>query len=79
MVAPVIQKIAAEYKGKLLTVKVNVDQKPQVAARYNVSSIPTLMLFHQGKVLMRRAGAVPYEALKSEIDQHLSISGKSFP
>ena len=71
MVSPLIEKIASEYKGKLLTVKVNVDKKKHIAARYEITSIPTIMLFKKGKPVMRHSGAVPYEDLKAEIDKAL--------
>ena len=71
MVSPAIQRIASEFKGRVLTVKVNVDQKPHVAAQYRISSIPTIMLFHRGQVLMSLAGALPYEALRAEVAKHL--------
>ncbi len=72
MVSPVIQQLAQEYKGKLLTIKVNVDHKQHVAAQYQISSIPTIMMFHKGKTLMRVAGALPYHALKSEIEKNIN-------
>jgi len=65
---PTIEKIAREYKGRLRVVKVNVDLKPQISAQYGIQSIPTIMLFHRGNILMRQSGALPYEALKSQID-----------
>jgi thioredoxin 1 len=70
-VSPAIQKIAAEFKGRLLTVKVNVDQKPHVAGKYQISSIPTIMMFDKGQVRMRLTGALPYNALKAEIQKYL--------
>ena len=72
MLSPTIEKIAGELKGRLLTVKVNVDQKPHVASQYNIRSIPTVMLFHRGQGIMRMMGAQPYEVLKAEIIKHLS-------
>ena len=71
MVSPAIERIASELKGRILTVKVNVDKKPHVAARYEVSGIPTIMLFHKGKTLMRLTGALPYETLKAEVEKYL--------
>jgi len=71
MVSPTIQKIASELKGRVLTVKVNVDQKQFIAAQYQIQSIPTIMLFQKGKILMRLEGALPYKALKSEIEKRL--------
>ncbi len=72
MVSPTIQRMASEYKGKLLTVKVNVDQKPHISGRYQITSIPTIMMFHRGQILMRVTGALPYEALKSEVEKRLN-------
>jgi len=71
MMSPVIERIATEFKGRLLTVKVNVDTKPDVASRYQVTSIPTIMLFYKGQVLMQRSGAMPFETLREEIERHL--------
>lgn len=67
VVSPIIQQLAVEFKGKLLTIKVNVDKKPHLAAQYQIQSIPTIMMFHKGQLVMRLAGAYPYEALKAEI------------
>ena len=50
MVSPTIQRIASEYRERLLTVKVNVDQKPQLSERYQITGIPTIMMFHQGQI-----------------------------
>lgn len=71
MVSPTIERIAKELKGKLLTVKVNVDRKQEVAARYQIQSIPTIMMFRAGEVVMRLEGALPYDAMKAEIERRL--------
>jgi thioredoxin 1 len=68
-VSPTIQQIAGEFKGKLITVKVNVDKKPHIAAQYQIQSIPTIMLFHKGNILKRFTGALPFDTLKNEIQQ----------
>lgn len=70
MVTPVIKKIAREYSGRLTTVKVNVDQKPQIAGKYAIRSIPTIMMFWNGQPIMQAVGAQSYEQLKQQIDQH---------
>lgn len=70
-VSPAIQQIAAEFKGRVLTVKVNVDKRQNIAAQYQISSIPTIMLFHKGEIRMRLTGALPYDALKTEIQKYL--------
>ena len=73
-VAPVIEQIAREYKGKIVVVKVDVDRKQHVAARYRVQSIPTIMLFYRGETLARQSGALPYGALKQLVDEGLAKS-----
>jgi thioredoxin 1 len=67
MVSPVIQRISKELRGKLLTVKVNIDRKPELAARYSVTSIPAIMLFYKGEVVMRLVGAHPYANIIREL------------
>jgi thioredoxin len=71
MVSPVIAQLAKEYRGRLTTVKINTEKKPAIAAQYSIQSIPTIMMFHRGKQLMRLQGAYPYEALKAEINKNL--------
>jgi thioredoxin len=73
MMSPTIDKIAAEFKGKMTVVKINVDQKGRLASEYQITAIPTIMLFHRGKVLLRKTGAFPFEALKAEINSHLAV------
>jgi thioredoxin len=71
-VSPVVERIAKEYSGRIMTVKVNVDKSPAVAGHYDVSSIPTIMLFSKGRPVMRVLGARPYEELKRQVDQNLT-------
>lgn len=71
MVGPTIERLARDYTGRLLTVKVNIDRRPQVAERYAVESIPTIMMFWQGEPVMRLLGAQPYESIKREIERFL--------
>lgn len=70
-VAPVVKQLAAEFKGRLIVVKVNVDQQPEAASRYQVQSIPALMLFHKGELKWRTAGALSYPQLKAEVTKVL--------
>ncbi len=67
MVSPTIARLAGEFKDRLVTVKINTEKKPAIAGKYSIQSIPTIMLFHKGKQLMRLQGAYPYDALKSEL------------
>ena len=71
-IAPVVDEIASEYNGRLKVVKVNVDDHDQIAIRYNVRSIPTLMLFHDGQEVERLVGAYPKPVLLSKIQKHIS-------
>ncbi len=73
MVSPVIQKLAGEYKGRLVTVKIDTDRKPALAGQWQITGVPTIMLFHKGKVLMRLSGAYPYQQLKAEIEKGLKL------
>ncbi len=61
MVSPVIERLAGKYAGKLKVVKVNVDDNQNLAMRFNVMSIPTIMLFKSGQMLDQAIGAAPSE------------------
>jgi len=56
MVEPIIDKLAEEYQGKVKVGKLNVDKNPQIAAKYMVMSIPTVILFKEGKEVGRKVG-----------------------
>lgn len=56
MIAPIVKEIADEYDGKILVGKVNVDEEPDLTMQYNVSSIPTLMVFKNGQLVNRAVG-----------------------
>ena len=58
-VAPVLEEVAGELKGKLKIVKLNVDENPETAAKYQIQSIPTLMIFKNGELASRQIGAAP--------------------
>jgi thioredoxin 1 len=68
-ISPSIQRLAREFSGRLLTVKVNIDRKPDIAEKFEVQSIPTIMLFWQGTPRMRLTGAYPYEVIKKNIEE----------
>jgi len=71
MVAPVVSEIAEEYKGKLKVGKLNTDEEPEIAVRYGIMSIPTLMIFKNGEVVDQIIGAVPKEYLVEKLKQVL--------
>src|SRR6202790_392664 len=62
-VAPVLEEVAGELKGKLKIVKLNVDENPETAAKYAIQSIPTLMIFKNGEMASRQIGALPKQNL----------------
>ena len=68
--APVIDALADEYAGRVKVVKLNVDEAPEVASRYSIFSIPTLLLFRGGQVVEQQVGFRPREELKAILDTH---------
>jgi thioredoxin 1 len=72
MVAPMLEEIAEDKLGTLRVVKVNVDDNPRTAQRYQVMSIPTLLLFKNGEPQSRIVGARPKSQILSEVEPHLS-------
>ena len=64
MVAPVLQQISQDYAGKLKVAKVNVDDNGEIAQKFNIVSIPTLLLFKDGEVVGQQVGAVPRETIE---------------
>jgi thioredoxin 1 len=67
MVAPALSEIAKEYDGKAKIGKLNVDEQPDLAARFNIVSIPTMLLFKDGEVVQQQVGAAPKEQLETLI------------
>ncbi|MGH9003095.1 MAG: thioredoxin [Acidimicrobiia bacterium] len=67
MIAPVLEEIAKEHAGKITIVKLNVDDNPDTARRFEVMSIPTLMLFNQGSLEKRLVGARNKTQLMAEL------------
>ena len=72
MVAPIVDEVSKEYTGKLKVLKLNTDENPDVAGKYRIMGIPTLMFFKDGKTVDQIVGAVPKSQLKSKIDALLS-------
>jgi thioredoxin 1 len=68
MLAPVIEQLAEEYDGRVIVVKVDVDQNQELAAQYNVMSIPTVFLFKDGKAVDQKVGAFPIADYRKMID-----------
>jgi thioredoxin 1 len=68
MVAPVVEKLAETYDGKVKFCRLNVDENPQTAVKYGIMSIPTLMFFKEGQIVDTVVGAVPERTLQPKID-----------
>ncbi|MDP3296305.1 MAG: thioredoxin [Thermodesulfovibrionia bacterium] len=71
MVAPTVEELSKEYEGKAKFVKVNTDENPDLASRYKIRGIPTLMFFKNGQIVDQVVGAVPKAHLKAKIDSLL--------
>lgn len=71
MVSPVIDQIAEEYEGKIKIAKVNVDENPELAGKYDIMSIPSVFLFHNGKKVDGVIGARPKQTFEAMIKKHL--------
>ena len=71
LIAPILEELATTYDGKLRIVKVDVDESPDVARRYEIMSIPTLVLFHDGVVKKRMIGAKGKGQLVQELAEFL--------
>lgn len=73
MVAPILDKLAREYEGKLVIAKVNTDENNQWAIKYGVQGIPTMLFVFDGKLVHKQVGAMPEAALRQIVDQFLSV------
>jgi thioredoxin 1 len=71
MVGPLVDSIAAEYEGKAKVMKLDVDSNPEVAGRYGVRSIPTLMVFKGGELVETAVGARPKPAIEKLLEPHV--------
>lgn len=72
-VAPVLDKLAKEFAGKLLVAKVNTDEQQEWAGRYNVQGIPTMLFVANGKIVHRQVGALPEKMLRDVVGQFLDV------
>jgi thioredoxin 1 len=72
LVAPAIDSLASEYQGRVKVGKLDVDENQDVAGRYGVRSIPTLIVFKGGEVVEQRVGALPQSELAQLLDQQLA-------
>lgn len=64
MIAPIIEELAVEYEGKVKIAEVNVDVAGELAQKFNVTSIPTLLLFNKGELVKNQVGAIPKPSIE---------------
>jgi thioredoxin 1 len=72
MVAPVLERVAQQYAGKVTVAKLNVDESPATAMTYGIRSIPTIALFIRGEVVDGVMGAAPLSHFAAMLDRHLT-------
>jgi thioredoxin 2 len=72
MVSPALERVATEMAGRLKLVKVDVDQAPRLAGRFEVQAVPTLMILDRGRVVARHAGAAAAPVLKAWVERSLA-------
>lgn len=71
MMAPVLEQVAEKYSDKLEVKKFNVDENPKYASKFNIRSIPTMILFKEGKPVTQQIGYIPFETLSRELEKNL--------
>ena len=71
MVEPILAQMADEYDGKLKVARINVDEAGELAAEYNIVSIPSILLFDKGKVVKQQVGAVPRQTLEQMVAEYI--------
>lgn len=71
IIAPIIEELAMEFGDKVKFGKLNTDENPNIAMRYGIRAIPTIMFFKGGEVIDTRIGVQPKEALRQMINSHL--------
>ncbi len=74
MIEPIVEEIGKEYSGKIKVVRVNVDDNQNIAIQYGIMSIPTLMIFANGKVEEQIVGAVPKRVILSKIQRFITAN-----
>jgi thioredoxin 1 len=72
MIGPVVEELAGDYEGKAVIAKLNVDENPQVTARFGVRSIPTLLVFKNGQIVDKQVGAVPKSVLSQKLQAQVA-------
>ena len=72
MIGPVVEELAGDYDGKAVIGKLNVDENPNVTARFGIRSIPTLLVFKGGQIVDKQVGAVPKSVLAQKLQAQVA-------
>ena len=72
MIGPVVEELAADFEGKAVIGKVDVDANPEVSAKFGIRSIPTLLVFKNGEIVDKQIGAVPKAVLSDKLNAQLA-------
>lgn len=72
MIAPTVEELAKEYAGQVKVAKLNTDENPDIASKYKIMGIPTIMFFKAGQKVDQVVGAVPKPQLKAKLDSLLA-------
>lgn len=71
MIAPFVEQMSDEFKGKAVIGKVDVDNNPGIAARFGIRNIPTILFIKNGEIVDKQVGAVPKNSLVAKLESHL--------
>lgn len=74
MIGPVVEELAAEYEGKAIVGKVDVDSNPEISFKFGIRSIPTLLVFKGGEIVDKQIGAVPKSVLAQKLDAQMAAA-----
>ncbi|MEO8209760.1 MAG: thioredoxin [bacterium] len=74
MIAPIVGELATEYEGKLKVGKLDIDNNQEVSIKYGIRSIPTLLIFKDGKIVDQIVGAVPKGSIVAKLEEHLKVA-----
>jgi thioredoxin 1 len=74
IIAPAIEELASDYDGQATVGKLNVDEQPGIAQQYGIQSIPSVLFFHDGKVVDQVVGAVPKKALAEKLNRLVTVA-----
>jgi thioredoxin 1 len=72
IIAPTVEELAKEYAGKVKVAKLNTDENPDIASKYKIMGIPTIIFFKNGELMDQVVGAVPKQQLKAKLDSLLA-------